>query len=81
MNPTLYLYYRSGCSLCEAMHGELLACDGLPPYELQNVDIDNTPELAERYGSSVPVLTDASGEEICHYFLDLEALRAYFATH
>jgi hypothetical protein len=38
------------------------------PFE--ELDVDAHPALAERYGERVPVLTDASGAELCHGRLD-----------
>ncbi len=35
--------------------------------------IDNEPELEQRYGSKVPVLT-LDGKTLCEYFLDPECL-------
>lgn len=35
--------------------------------------IDNEPELVQRYGSKVPVLT-LQGETLCEYFLDTDKL-------
>ncbi len=73
---TLTLYYREGCHLCEAM---LQALRGLQPrleFELQLIDIDRDPELAQRYDEWVPVL--CCGEhEICHYHLDPAALNDF----
>ncbi|MCW8828756.1 MAG: glutaredoxin family protein [Gammaproteobacteria bacterium] len=77
----LRLYYRSGCSLCEAMHRELLACEASHSFELECIDIDSSEALRSRYDHMVPVLTDGAEHQICHYFLDLQALEAYFATH
>lgn len=39
------------------------------------MDVDSRPEWVERYDELVPVLT-LGDEEICHYFLDEERLRA-----
>ncbi len=47
-----------------------------PAFELTLVDIDSDPELIEKYNDLVPVLVGDAGE-ICHYFLDLVALRRY----
>lgn len=79
MTRSLRLYYRSGCSLCEEMHRELVAAE--LPVELEAIDVDASDELVRRYGHKVPVLTDAAENEICHYFLDRDALDSYFATH
>ena len=42
--------------------------------EIVRVDVDTSTDLAARYGARVPVL--AYGPiEICHFHLDLDALR------
>lgn len=76
---TLTLYYRSGCSLCEAMQGELLDIQKGYGFDIDYVDIDAHSDLVESYGHKVPVLLSAEGEEICHYFLDISTLDAYFS--
>lgn len=48
-------------------------------FELTLVDIDSDLELVEKYNELVPVLTGDAGE-ICHYFLDLIALRRYLQS-
>jgi hypothetical protein len=52
----------------EAMRGEF-------DFAIEVVDVDARPDWVDRYDELVPVLT-LSGEEICHYFLDAERLRA-----
>ncbi len=81
MAGPLVLYYRSECSLCDAMHGELLRSPLIDAGRLHRVDIDTDPQLQTRYDHKVPVLADSDGVEICHYFLDQQALEDYFATH
>lgn len=49
-------------------------------FKFSVVDVDNDPALEERYGELVPVLADADGNEICHYFLDVAALRSRLAV-
>jgi len=45
------------------------------PLEWREIDIDRSPDLVRQYDSKVPVL--CHGEiEVCHYFLDNEALEA-----
>jgi glutathione S-transferase len=63
------------------MHRELAGHAARARFELETVDIDASEELVARYNHKVPVLTDADDNEICHYFLDLQALEAYFSTH
>ncbi|MGM0594510.1 MAG: glutaredoxin family protein [Pseudomonadota bacterium] len=80
MSRRLTLYGRLECSLCEAMHRELLAVAPRLGFEVVWVDVDGDPWSLQRYGHLVPVLCDDKGEAICHYFLDLDALENYFAT-
>lgn len=44
------------------------------------IDVDADPALESRYGDRVPVLTDVTDAEICHYHLDEAALRARLAV-
>lgn len=81
MSRRLTLYYRSGCSLCEDMQRELSAAAVTNDYILELVDVDGDEQLRQAYGHKVPVLTAVGGEEICHYFLDQQALDYYFSTH
>lgn len=48
-------------------------------FEIDIVDIDSQAELIRRYDELVPVLV-AEGQELCHYFLDEDTVRAYLAT-
>lgn len=49
-------------------------------FDIKSVDVDSSSELQQKYGHLVPVL-EASGEEICHYYLDEKALTDYFRSH
>lgn len=42
-------------------------------------DVDADPVLAERYDTLVPVLLDGD-RELCHWHLDVPAVRAYLAA-
>jgi thioredoxin reductase (NADPH) len=44
-------------------------------FVIEVVDVDRHPALEEKWGEKVPVLLDGE-REICHYFLDLEAVEA-----
>lgn len=76
MNPAhlLTVYERSGCHLCDDMVSTLSEWKEELGFEIERVDIDTSPGLAARYGTRVPVLACGS-IEVCHYFLDLDALR------
>ena len=60
------VYGRAGCHLCEQM-ARLLRAFGIA---FEHIDVDADPALAARYGERVPVLTDATGNELCHGRLD-----------
>ena len=72
---TLTLYYRENCHLCESFRLALMRLRPELGFDTEEVDIDRDVDLVRRYDTKVPVL--ALGErEICHYFLDEDALRA-----
>ncbi len=80
--PRLRLYSRNYCHLChdmlaalEALRGEA----GRPHFEIEVVDVDADPALEAKYDELVPVLADAAGEELCHYFLDVPKVLGYLA--
>jgi len=49
-------------------------------FSLEIFDVDGDPALEARYGERVPVLTDVTGIELCHYHLDESALRGALAA-
>ena len=70
----LTVYERAGCHLCDDMVSTLSEWKAEFGFEIVRVDVDTSPELAARYGAKVPVLMHGSFE-VCHFFLDLNALR------
>ena len=70
----LTVYERPGCHLCDDMVESLVEWRSELNFEIERVDVDRSSELADRYGSRVPVLAHGC-VEICHFFLDLHALR------
>ena len=69
----LTLYTRADCYLCDEMQAALDPYLGRFSLELERVDVDRDPELRHLHGARVPVLA-LDGEELCHWFLDEEAL-------
>ncbi len=62
--PTLILYSRPHCDLCEAMEDQLHA-EFAGRFELDWRDVDRDPETQRRFGARIPVLTTSSGQEVC----------------
>ncbi|MFK5913997.1 MAG: glutaredoxin family protein, partial [Woeseiaceae bacterium] len=76
MSNTLTVFSRLGCHLCEdmlALIPQYIEGTGLV---LEVIDIDEDPDLREKYDRLVPAL-NAGDREICHYFLDVKALQQY----
>lgn len=76
------LYSRSYCHLCDDMLAALNAMqDETARFDVAVVDVDADEALVARFDELVPVLYgDLSQPELCHYFLDVDAVRAYLAT-
>ena len=73
--PTVTLYTRAGCHLCEEAERVLLAERAATPFRLELVDVDRDPELRRRYGVRVPVVA-VDGEELFEYQVPADLLRA-----
>ena len=73
----LRVYAREHCHLCADMIAALRELQARHPFHLDVIDVDSDDDLRMRYGVRVPVLVAGSGEEICHYHLDRDALDAY----
>lgn len=75
------LYSRSYCHLCDDMLAALTALqDGAQAFTIEVIEVDADPALVARFDELVPVLFgDLAAPELCHYFLDGEAVTAYLA--
>jgi hypothetical protein len=74
--PTVVLYGREGCHLCEVARGELLALrDALPEFVLREVDIEADDRLHAALLERIPVF-EVGGEAVCELGLDRDALAA-----
>jgi glutaredoxin len=76
--PKLTVLSREYCHLCEELIAALKQFQGRYSFEIEVVDVDRHPRLEEKWGDKVPVLLDGE-REICHYFLDVEAVDARLA--
>jgi hypothetical protein len=78
------LYSRGYCHLCEDMLAALQALQaGALRFDIDVIDIDDERHAAAlaRFDELVPVLYgDLRQPELCHYFLDEAAVRAYMAS-
>ena len=54
--PEVVLYTRAGCHLCDEAKAQLVELQKKAPFALQEVDIDQDPELQRRYNDEVPVI-------------------------
>jgi len=80
MKPLLTVYSREACHLCDDMLQVLAVFREPLGFDVSIIDIDRDPALAEKYHAQVPVL--CLGErEICHHFLDKQALEQALAEH
>lgn len=70
------VYSRAWCHLCDDLLAALRPiCEELGA-DIEIIDVDAHPEFEKAHGERVPVVV--GGEtELCHYFLDASAVRAY----
>ena len=79
MAARLELYTRNGCHLCTQMLEQARPIAARHGERIELVDIDADPELARRHHTRIPVLR-LDGAEICHHFLDADALERALAA-
>ena len=76
--PEVVLYTRAGCHLCAEAKQQLRELRRKAAFALREVDIDQDPELRQRYNDEVPVIF-IHGRKAFKYRIDpsqfLERLR------
>jgi glutaredoxin len=72
--PTVALYGRPGCHLCDDARDRLLALSGELDFELVEHDIEADDDLLRRYLERIPVIA-LDGEELFDFFVDEAELR------
>jgi len=75
--PTLKLYFRQNCHLCEDMWAHLLEIKKEWAFQIAAIDISADAALEVRHGVRIPVLETEDGNEICNYYLDERGLIEY----
>ena len=78
IRPQLTVLSRAYCHLYEELLPALKQYQGRYDFEIEVVDVDRHPALEERWGDKVPVLLDGE-RELCHYYLDADAVDARLA--
>lgn len=78
IEPSLTVYSRDGCHLCDDMIAGLRVLQGRFRFDVVVVDVDTDPALRRRFGERVPVLAH-DDTELCHYRLALERVTAYLS--
>jgi hypothetical protein len=71
--PTLTLYTRRGCALCEEFLAELAPWGAAHNLPVEVRDVDDSDITRRRYGLKVPVL-EFDGIAVCYGRLDLAEL-------
>jgi glutaredoxin len=56
MNSKLVLYSRADCCLCDEMKDAIRQVAAKIPLDLEEVDVDSSPQLKDQFGDEVPVL-------------------------
>jgi glutaredoxin len=77
--PSLTLYTKSDCSLCDDAAQALERVRARTPFELDVVDVSRDPELLARYGERLPVVL-VEGEFAYEYVVDERALEQRLAA-
>ncbi len=77
--PSLRVYSRPGCHLCEQLVEEMapLVRGRL---RIEVVDIDSCPDWQRSYGSRIPVV-EFKSEFVCQYSLDVVAIQRILTEH
>lgn len=77
--PVLTVMGRQWCHLCHDLLEALQPLAEELGWQVEEVDIDADPVLEARWDEWVPVVL-AGETELCHYYLDETAIRAYCSS-
>ena len=66
------IYTRQGCHLCERAEAVVAEARRRLAFELEIIDIDQSPALKEKYNEAVPVIS-LNGRDRFGYAIELEA--------
>ena len=77
--PTIDLYGRDGCHLCDDARAQLAALQAELGFELNDIDIEADDDLHRRYLERIPVVV-LDGEHLFDFFVDEAVLRDRLGT-
>ena len=69
MTPSVILYSRPGCCLCDDARAVLMRVRNLRPFRFEERDIDDDEWLLRTYLERIPVVT-IDGVEAFEFFVD-----------
>jgi glutaredoxin len=73
MTPTVTLYSRPGCHLCEEARAALERAQTRAPFVIDEINIELDDALHARYLERIPVVA-IDGEELFDYVVDEQSL-------
>lgn len=79
IRPTLTVYSRRHCHLCEEMIAGLQDLQARFAFEVEVVDVDADAVLRKEYGLHVPVLVHED-RELCRHRLEPAGVTAYLSS-
>jgi glutaredoxin len=77
--PTVVMYSRTTCGLCDEARELILAVRAEHPFEYEEVFVEGQADLERRYGQRVPVVL-VNGEEEFDLHVDPQRLRGVLAA-
>jgi hypothetical protein len=77
--PTIDLYGRDGCHLCEDARARLVALQAELGFTINDIDIEADDDLHRRYLERIPVAV-LDGEHLFDFFVDEAVLRDRLGT-
>jgi glutaredoxin len=79
IRPTLTVYSRRHCHLCEEMIAGVQDLQARFAFEVEVVDVDADAVLRKEYGLHVPVLVHED-RELCRHRLEPAGVTAYLSS-
>ena len=70
-SAAVIFYTRAGCHLCDEAKQQLRELQERVPFEYREIDIDQDPELRQKYNDEVPVIF-IHGKKAFKYRIDVK---------